>query len=86
MFLCQHARVKRITIAMSDDLARAVAREAKRRELSTSEVIRVALVAQLGIGKRKPLPFVNLGAGTGEPVGRRMEELMDEEWTLDRHR
>jgi len=86
MLVCQHARMKRITIAMPDDLARALAREAKRRDLSTSEVVRAALVAQLGIGKRKPLPFVNLGAGTGEAVGRRMEELMDEEWTLDRDR
>jgi hypothetical protein len=78
--------MKRITIAMPDDLARAVAREAKRRDISTSEVIRVALIAQLGIGRRRELPFANLGSSDDPGVASRMEELMDEEWTLDQHR
>jgi hypothetical protein len=78
--------MKRITIAMPDDLARALAREAKRRELSTSEVVRVALVAQLGLGRPRELPFANLGSSDDPHVASRMEELMDEEWTLDQHR
>jgi Ribbon-helix-helix protein, copG family len=80
--------MKRITIAMPDDLARAAAREAKRRDTSTSEVIRVALVAHLGLGGARKVPaFVGIGAsGTGEAVGARIDELMDEEWTLDSHR
>lgn len=86
MSICHDVHMKRITIAMPDELARAVAREAKRRDVSASEVIRVAVVAHLGIGKRRELPFANLG-NSGDPgVASRMEELMDEEWTLDQHR
>jgi Arc/MetJ-type ribon-helix-helix transcriptional regulator len=80
--------MKRTTVSLPDDLARAVEREARRRDTSTSDVVRVALVAHLGLGtKRKSLPFINLGSSAGgEAIGRRMEELIEQEWTLDSHR
>jgi predicted transcriptional regulator len=80
--------MKRTTISMPDDLARAVEREARRRDTSTSEVVRVALIAQLGVGaKRKPLPFANLGRSDGtEHVSQRIDEILAEEWTPDLHR
>lgn len=84
MFLCQHEGMKRITIAMPDDVAHAISREAKRRDVSTSEVIRVAVIAQLGLGtRRRELPFANLGS-SGEPdIAERMEEILAEEWGRD---
>jgi hypothetical protein len=79
--------MKRTTVSMPDDLAQAVEREARRRDISTSEVVRVALIAHLGVGtKRRPLPFANLGhSGRGDTASR-TEELLAEEWTLDSHR
>ena len=79
--------MKRTTISMPDDLARAVEREARRRDTSTSEVVRVALIAQLGVGaKRKPLPFANLGRSGTRDTSSRIDEILAEEWTLDLHR
>jgi hypothetical protein len=72
---------------MPDDLARAVDREAKRRGISTSEVVRVALIAHLGIGKgRRELPFANVGHGGGGDVASRIEEILDKEWESDLRR
>jgi Arc/MetJ-type ribon-helix-helix transcriptional regulator len=79
--------MKRTTISLPDDLARAVEREARRRDTSASAVVRVALVAHLGVGaKRKPLPFANLGASGRGDTSSRIEEILAEEWTLDQHR
>jgi len=79
--------MKRITIAVPDDLARAVTREAKRRDTSTSEVIRVALVAHLGLGfRRRELPFANLGSSGDPDIAQRMEEILHEEWEGDLRR
>lgn len=78
--------MKRITIVVPDDLARAVAREAKRRDTSTSEVFRVAVTAHLGIGKPRQLPFANLGSSDDSGAARRMEEILAEEWEHDLRR
>jgi hypothetical protein len=79
--------MKRTTITMPDEVARAVEREARRRDISTSEAVRIAVIAHYGIGaKRKSLPFANLGRSSGGDTASRIEELIDAEWTLDSHR
>ena len=88
MPVCQYERVRRTTITLPDDLARALAREAKRRETSASEVVRAALVAHLGLGApRRELPFANLfSSGDSSDVASRMEEILDEQWVHDLRR
>jgi hypothetical protein len=81
--------MKRTTISMPDDLARAVEREARRRDISTSEVVRIALVAHLGIGeKRRSLPFANLGSSGRSDTSSRIDEILAERWAphIDRDR
>ncbi|MBV9101428.1 MAG: ribbon-helix-helix protein, CopG family [Candidatus Dormibacteraeota bacterium] len=73
--------MKRTTISLSDELARAVDREARRRSSSVSEVARDALAAHLGLsGVQRPLPFANLGRSGARHTARRMEELLAKEW------
>jgi Arc/MetJ-type ribon-helix-helix transcriptional regulator len=73
--------MKRTTVSLPDDLASAVEREARRRDTSTSEVVRVALIAHLG---RKPgrreLPFANLGNSKDPDGSNRVDEILAKEW------
>lgn len=79
--------MKRITMAMPDEVAQFLEREARRRHTSVSEVIRIAVVAHYGLGqKRRPLPFAKLGSSGHGDTARRIDELIAEEWTLDQHR
>lgn len=74
--------MKRTTLALSDDLAAALAREARRSNRSASEVARDALARYLGLGSDRPreLPFAAVGRGGRNTVGRDMEELLRAEW------
>jgi predicted transcriptional regulator len=80
--------MKRTTISLPDELARAAEREARRRDISLSEVARQALAEHLGMtgSERRPLPFAALGR-SGEPdLADRIEEVLAEEWAPDRDR
>lgn len=72
----------RTTISLPDDLASALAREARRRNTSASEVARDALASHLGLvaGHPRELPFAALGNSGQRSTGRNMEELIAEEW------
>jgi hypothetical protein len=73
--------MKRTTISLSDDLALAVEREARRRSTSVSEVTREALAAHLGLaGSVRPLPFANLGHSGTRHTARRLDQLIAKEW------
>lgn len=74
--------MKRTTLALSDELAAALAREARRSNRSASEVARDALARYLGLGSDAPraLPFAAVGRGGPNTVGRDMEELLGAEW------
>ena len=75
--------MKRTTITLGDDLAAAVAREARRRGVSASELAREALAAHLGIGgdRPRPLPFASLGRSGHHSTARDFEEILDAEWS-----
>ncbi len=77
--------MKRTTISLPDDLASALARAARRRNRSVSEVTREALVRHLGLELDEPrrLPFADLGASGHATTGREMEELLATEWDVD---
>lgn len=73
---------------MPKDMARALAREARRRGTSVSAVAREAVAEKLGLrtGKDRDLPFVGLGRSGKRDTARRAEEILAEEWRVDRSR
>jgi len=80
--------MKRITLSLSEELAAALAQEARRRRVSMSRINREALELKLGgvVGERCDLPFVALGRSGHRNTARDMEEIMEREWTIDRDR
>lgn len=72
----------RTTVSLPDDLARALAREARRRNVSASEIAREALARQLGLATDKPreLPFAAVGRSGQRHTAREMERLIAREW------
>ena len=81
------ALMKRTTISLSDEVATALAREARRRGVSASEIAREALADHLGMnGTAKPreIPFAGLfHSGGEENLGANVEEIIKREWTDD---
>lgn len=74
--------MKRTSISLPDDLASALAREARRRDRSVSEIARDALARHLGLAPRQPreLPFAALGRSGQRNTAREMEALLAQEW------
>ena len=74
--------MKRTTISLTDELARALDREARRRHSSASEVARTALAEHLGLSGDGPraLPFADLGRSGRHTTARDMEALLEQEW------
>ena len=77
--------MKRTTISLPDDLARALAREARRRNRSASEITRDALAKHLGLTADEPreIAFAALGHSGHRNTARDMEELLAREWDDD---
>jgi hypothetical protein len=77
--------MKRTTVSLPDDLASALAREARRRNRSASEITRDALAKHLGLaaGEPRSVPFAALGHSGHRTTGRDMEELLAAEWDGD---
>ena len=74
--------MKRTTVSLPDDLAAAVAREARRRRISVSEVARETLEARFGTGGEGPreLPFAGVGRSGNRTTARDLEEILAREW------
>jgi Arc/MetJ-type ribon-helix-helix transcriptional regulator len=80
--------MKRTTISLPDELASALRREARRRDVSISEVARVALSEHLGLtgNGTRPLPFAALGASGKRTTARDAERILAREWGRARSR
>jgi hypothetical protein len=74
--------MKRTTVSLPDELADALAREARRRDRSASDITREALAKHLGLGGGRPrdIPFAAVGSSAPSTTGRDMEDLIDREW------
>jgi len=74
--------MKRTTVSLPDDLAAALVREARRRNLSASEVTRDALAKHLGLGagESREVPFAAIGRSGHHNTARDMEALLAREW------
>ncbi len=77
--------MKRTTISLPDDLAQSLHREARRRDVSASELTRQALQAHLGLtpGHARTVPFAAIGRSGHTSTARDMEELLEHEWDVD---
>ncbi len=77
--------MKRTTVSLTDDLARALAREARRRNLSASAITRSALARHLGLAedKARHVPFAALGRSGHHHTAGEMEDLLAAEWNDD---
>lgn len=80
--------MKRTTVSLPDDVAGALGREARRRNVSASEIAREALAKHLGLvpGERRDVPFAALGHSGHRTTARDMEELLAREWDDARDR
>jgi predicted transcriptional regulator len=80
--------MRRTTISLPDDMAKALAREARRRGTSVSAIAREALAERLHLraGEVRELPFAGLGRSGARDTARRAEEILAEEWDADRGR
>lgn len=74
--------MKRTTLSLSDELADALMREARRRSVSASEVAREALAQHLKLNSDGPreLGFAALGNSGHRTTARDMEDLLAREW------
>jgi predicted transcriptional regulator len=79
--------MKRTTISLPDDMAKALSREARRRGTSISAIAREALAERLRLDRDvRELPFARLGRSGSRDTARRAEEILAEEWDADRGR
>jgi predicted transcriptional regulator len=74
--------MQRTTVSLPDDVARALAREARRRNVSASAIARDALASHLGLsaGQPRELPFAAVGRSGQRNTARDMERLIEREW------
>jgi Arc/MetJ-type ribon-helix-helix transcriptional regulator len=77
--------MKRTTISWPDDLAEAVQREARRRHVSVSEVVREAVEAHLAGGRAggRLIPWAGIGRSDGPPHAADLDEYLAEHWAAD---
>jgi hypothetical protein len=77
----------RTTVTLPTDLATLLAREARRRETSVSELVRRAVAAFLGAtDDRQQVPFVALGRSGRRHTARDAEKILTAEWGHARRR
>jgi hypothetical protein len=77
----------RTTVTLPNDLATLLAREARRRETSVSEIVRRAVAAFLGAsGGGRELPFAALGRSGRRHTARDAEKILAAEWGHARRR
>jgi Arc/MetJ-type ribon-helix-helix transcriptional regulator len=72
--------MKRTTISLPDDLAGIVEREARRRHISVSEVVRAAITTHFKLDEPRELPFANLGSSGHTDTSERVDEILATEW------
>lgn len=72
--------MKRITVSLPGELAAAVEREAHRRRVSVSHVIRERLKANWESGPERHIPFASVGRSGTTDTARRIDEVFVREW------
>ncbi len=80
--------MKRTTVCLPDIEAVIIEREARRRGLSISSLMREAVLTYLGLGGDEPrhIPFAAVGRSGYKHTGRDAEEVLAAEWDPSRDR
>ena len=73
------AYMKRTTIKLPDDLDARLRHEAERRGVTIAEIVREAIGAHLGVGRRRHLFGAKSGRSGYTDTARRIEEIIREE-------
>lgn len=77
----------RTTVTLPDDLATLLAREARRRETSVSEIVRRSVELFLGASPGPAdVPFADLGRSGRTHTARDAEKILAAEWGHARRR
>jgi predicted transcriptional regulator len=77
--VCWHT-MKRTTVKLTDEVDAKLRHEAARRGTTIAEIVREALEAHLGVGKRRRFLSAKAGRSGYTDTARRIEEILDEEW------
>ena len=78
--------MQRTTVSLTEPVATALAREARRRSVSASQIVRESLSETLGLGDAegvRPLPFPPLGQSGRSDTSERVDEILAAEWGED---
>lgn len=78
----------RITVTLPEKIAATVSREAHRRRVSVSEVVRQALRKELNLEEDRPrhLAFIGIGKSEETQTAKNAEEIIAREWGNARRR
>ena len=79
--------MQRITVSLPEDTVAAIRREARRKRVPISQIVREALENQVGSAQKPKhrFSFIGIGDSGGDgTISERIDELMEAEWTLDR--
>jgi metal-responsive CopG/Arc/MetJ family transcriptional regulator len=73
--------MKRLTISLPDDLAKALEIERQRRDVPAASIIREAVASYLVVPRaRGELRIANLGASGLHDISEQVEEILTREW------
>lgn len=77
--------MRRTTILLDDDLADRLDYERRRRNQSTTAIVREALTEYLAGGKprKRRLGFANLGRSGHRDTSEKIDEILAREWTYE---
>ena len=77
--------MRRTTIALSDDLASRVEREARRQRISVSAVVRGALEREFAstVGGKRPIAFAGIVDDPEALPASQLDDFLAEHWTDD---
>ncbi len=80
--------MKRTTVNLTDEIAAALEREARRLNVSVSELARELFAERLGLSGDdvRPIPFAALGSSGHRTTARDAEEILEREWGHARRR
>ena len=73
--------MRRTTISLPEEVSDAVEREARRRRVPVSQVIRESVEAQLGMGAPRMIPFAAVGRSGRHDTARRVDEILEADRT-----
>jgi hypothetical protein len=80
--------MKRTTINLTDEIASALEREARRLNVSVSRLAREVFAERLGLSGEdvRPIPFAALGSSGHRTTARDAEKILQRDWGRARRR